>query len=59
MRHYITHSYHKTALRAELALIDDLESGMIAECERPKVVEAGNWYAIRVLDLAIELEGAE
>lgn len=59
MRHYITHSYHKTALRAELALIEDLQSGIIAECEQPRIVEAGHEYAIRVLDLSVELEGVE
>ena len=59
MRHFITYSYHRTALRAELALAEALDSGMIAECERPKVVAAGREYAIRVLDLAAALEGVE
>ena len=59
MRDYVTYSYHKTVLCAELALIEALDSGMIAECERPKVVAAGREYAIRVLDLAAEMEGAE
>jgi len=59
MRNYVTYSYHRTALRAEIALAEALDSGMIAECERPKVVAAGREYAIRVLDLAAALEGAE
>jgi hypothetical protein len=59
MRNYVTYSYHRTQLRAELALVEALDSGMIAECERPKVVAAGREYAIRVLDLAVALEGAE
>jgi hypothetical protein len=58
MRYYVTYSYHRTMLRAELALVEALASGMVAECERPKVVAAGREYAIRVLDLAA-LEGAE
>lgn len=56
---YVTHSYHRTELQAELALIEDMESGMIAECEKPRIVRAGNWYVIRVLDLAAVLEGIE
>ena len=59
MHNYITYSYHRTALRAEIALVEALASGIIAECERPKVVAAGREYAIRVLDLAAEMEGAE
>ena len=59
MRNYVTYSYHRTALRAEIALIEALESGIVAECERPKVVAAGREYAIRVLDLAAALEGVE
>ena len=59
MRNYITHSYHRTMLRAEIALAEALASGMIAECERPKVVAAGREYAIRVLDLAAAVEEVE
>lgn len=59
MQHYVTHSYHRTELRAELALIEDMERGLIAECEKPRIVRAGNWFVIRVLDLAAVLEGAE
>ena len=59
MHNYITYSYHRTQLRAEIALVEALDSGMIAACERPKVVAAGREYAIRVLDLAAEMEGAE
>jgi hypothetical protein len=59
MRYYVTYSYHRTMLRAELALVEALASGMIAACERPRVVAAGREYAIRVLDLAAEMEGVE
>lgn len=59
MQHYVTHSYHATELRAELALIEDMESGMIAACEKPRIVKAGNSWCIRVLDLAAVLEGME
>ena len=59
MHNYITYSYHRTQLRAELALVEALASGMIAECERPLVVAAGREYAIRVLDLAAEMEWVE
>lgn len=59
MQHYVTHSYHRTELQAELALIEDMESGLIAECEKPRIVQAGNWWCVRVLDLAAVLEGAE
>jgi hypothetical protein len=59
MHNYITYSYHRTQLRAEIALVEALASGMIAACERPRVVAAGREYAIRVLDLAVALEEVE